>query len=76
MLQVSELLVVGCVSGGYKGYGLAMMVDLFCGVLSGADSGPNVRQMADRNKPVNLVSTTCFELCYHTEKRLAVDILM
>jgi L-2-hydroxycarboxylate dehydrogenase (NAD+) len=26
-------------SGGYKGYGLALMVDLLCGVLSGANSG-------------------------------------
>jgi LDH2 family malate/lactate/ureidoglycolate dehydrogenase len=46
---------VAYATGGYKGYGLAMMVELFCGVLGGADFGPNVRQMSDRTKPVNLV---------------------
>ncbi|HPW56322.1 MAG: Ldh family oxidoreductase [Thermoanaerobaculaceae bacterium] len=28
--------------GGYKGYGLSLMVDILCGVLSGAGYGPNV----------------------------------
>ena len=30
-------------TGGYKGYGLAMMVEIFCGMLSGSTYGPNVR---------------------------------
>ena len=31
------------ISGGYKGYGLGFMVELFCGILSGSAFGPNVR---------------------------------
>lgn len=31
-------------SGGYKGYGLAMMVDVLCGMLSGSTYGPNVKK--------------------------------
>jgi len=27
---------------GYKGYGLSMMVELFCGILAGSDYGPNI----------------------------------
>ncbi|RUT35705.1 Ldh family oxidoreductase [Paenibacillus zeisoli] len=30
-------------TGGAKGYGLALMVDILCGVLSGADVGPDPR---------------------------------
>jgi len=30
-------------TGGYKGYGLAMMVDTLCGVLSGAAFGPTIK---------------------------------
>jgi LDH2 family malate/lactate/ureidoglycolate dehydrogenase len=29
----------GVITGGHKGYGLALMVDILCGVLSGANSG-------------------------------------
>ena len=31
-------------SGGYKGYGLAMMVDVFCGLLSGSAFGPSIKK--------------------------------
>ena len=43
------LLYVLC-SGGHKGYGLAMMVDMFCGILSGSAFGPNVRQWQGHNE--------------------------
>ena len=42
--------------GGYKGYGLAMMVEILCGVLSGGAFGPNVRTWRTHEKPANLVS--------------------
>ena len=29
--------------GGYKGYGLALMVEVFCGILADATWGPNIR---------------------------------
>lgn len=33
--------------GGYKGFGLSMMVEIFCGMLSGAPLGPDVSRMFD-----------------------------
>jgi len=30
-------------TGGYKGYGLGMMVEVLCGILGGAHYGPNIR---------------------------------
>ncbi|XP_074034221.1 uncharacterized oxidoreductase YjmC [Leptinotarsa decemlineata] len=31
-------------NSGYKGYGLGMMVEIFCGILSGSKYGPNIRK--------------------------------
>ncbi|KAJ8311306.1 hypothetical protein KUTeg_011142 [Tegillarca granosa] len=42
-------------SSGYKGYGLAMMVEIFCGILSGSSFGPNVRTWKDFDRAANLV---------------------
>ena len=36
-------------SGGYKGYGLALMVEVLCGVMSGGAWGPHIRQWARSN---------------------------
>ncbi|XP_062588864.1 uncharacterized oxidoreductase YjmC-like [Saccostrea cucullata] len=41
-------------SSGYKGYGLAMMVEVLCGILSGANFGPNLRTWKDFEKVANL----------------------
>ncbi|XP_063421217.1 uncharacterized oxidoreductase YjmC-like isoform X2 [Mytilus trossulus] len=41
-------------SSGYKGYGLAMMVETFCGILSGGAFGPFVRQWKAFERPANL----------------------
>ncbi|KAK3087420.1 hypothetical protein FSP39_005686 [Pinctada imbricata] len=41
---------------GYKGYGLAMMVEIFCGMLSGSTYGPHVRGFKQHINPANLVS--------------------
>lgn len=42
--------------GGYKGYGLSMMVEVFCGILAGADFGGNIRKWKTTEKEANLVS--------------------
>ncbi|XP_071494760.1 uncharacterized oxidoreductase YjmC-like [Diadema antillarum] len=42
------------ISGGYKGYGLAMMVDIFCGILGGAQFGPNVRKWKVNDRVADL----------------------
>ena len=42
-------------TGGYKGYGLAMMVEVFTGLLAGAAVGPNIRRWRSNDRPANLV---------------------
>lgn len=42
--------------GGYKGYGLGFMVELFCGILSGSAFGPHVRRWDVCSVEANLVS--------------------
>lgn len=42
-------------NSGYKGYGLATMVEVLCGVLSGSEFGPNIRKWrGDKHKIANL----------------------
>ncbi|KAG8303547.1 hypothetical protein J6590_007205 [Homalodisca vitripennis] len=41
-------------TSGYKGYGLALLVETFCGILAGSDFGPNIRRWMDATKPANL----------------------
>ena len=41
--------------GGYKGYGLGMMVEMFCGVMADAKYGPNIRKWKDNNREAHLV---------------------
>lgn len=42
--------------GGFKGYGLAMMVEVFCGILADAAFGPNIRKWKGDERVANLVS--------------------
>ncbi|CAD5207061.1 unnamed protein product [Bursaphelenchus okinawaensis] len=52
--------------GAYKGTGLGMMVELFCGVMAGSTFGKNVRQWRESQAPANLaqcfvaIDTECF----------------
>lgn len=39
---------------GYKGYGLATMVEILCGILSGSKFGPNIRSWKDGDKIADL----------------------
>jgi len=41
-------------SGGYKGYGLSMLVEIFCGILANAEYGPNIRRWKDTERIANL----------------------
>ena len=43
-------------TGGYKGYGLAMMVEVLGGILGGGPFGKNIRYWKDNTKIANLVS--------------------
>lgn len=48
------LMPLGGVDAGYKGYGLAFLVEILSGILSGACYGPNVRKWTNRVAPANL----------------------
>ncbi len=50
-------------SGGYKGYGLGMMVEVFCGILAGAQYSSHVRTWKVTDRVANLVRFV-FILCY------------
>ncbi|KZC05837.1 PREDICTED: uncharacterized oxidoreductase YjmC [Dufourea novaeangliae] len=41
-------------TSGYKGFGLALMVEVLCGILSGGQFGPNVRQWKDKKRVADL----------------------
>jgi len=58
MLDGGGLLALGGLeeSSGYKGYGLAMMVEVFCGILAGAEFGPRIRLWKDTDRIANLAS--------------------
>lgn len=42
-------------TAGYKGYGLAMLVEIFCGILGNASYGPNIRRWMNTDREANLV---------------------
>ncbi|CAI2341113.1 unnamed protein product [Caenorhabditis sp. 36 PRJEB53466] len=42
------------ISGGYKGYGLSSMIEIFCGVLAGAHWGPHVRKWMSTSSEADL----------------------
>ena len=70
MLDGGGLLALGGpeLSSGYKGYGLGMLVEVFCGILAGAEFGPRIRLWKDTVRIANLVSSFLFQLitlrCY------------
>jgi LDH2 family malate/lactate/ureidoglycolate dehydrogenase len=41
--------------GGYKGYGLAFMIEILCGILSGSSYGPFIRNWKSTSEEANLV---------------------
>ena len=41
-------------TSGYKGYGLGLMVEIFCGILSGSAWGPSIRKWKVQDEVANL----------------------
>ena len=41
-------------TSGYKGFGLALMVEILCGILSGSNYGPNIRSWKSQHQIANL----------------------
>lgn len=42
-------------TSGYKGYGLGLMVEIFCGILSGSAWGPHIRRWKVQNQVIQVV---------------------
>lgn len=42
------------INSGYKGFGLALLVEIFCGILSGSQYGPHIRRWGNTTEPANL----------------------
>ncbi|XP_046454278.1 uncharacterized oxidoreductase YjmC-like isoform X2 [Daphnia pulex] len=59
-------------TSGYKGYGLAALVEIFCGISAGATYGPNIRRWMDTKRKANLgqcfiaVDPECFASGFET----------
>ncbi len=66
--------------GGYKGFGLAMVVDVFCSLLSGMPSGPDVSNMYEDpiekkrylGQFVGAINISAFENPYTFKERLQI----
>lgn len=72
--QIESLLPIG----GYKGFGLSMMVEVFCGLLTGSPLGPDVSRMFDTpmDKKRHLgqffiaINISCFDTPESFKKRM------
>lgn len=55
-LEASLLMPLGGAehNSGYKGYGLSLMVEILCGILTGSNFGPNIRTWKSNDKVADL----------------------
>lgn len=63
MKRLTFVISVYLPSGGYKGYGLGMMVEVFCGILAGAQYSNKVRTWKVTDRVANLVRLFFFSCC-------------
>ena len=62
MLVVKRVMCTCVHAGGYKGYGLAMLVEILCGIMADADYGSNIRKWRNTDRIANLVTITYEEI--------------
>lgn len=67
-LHITTCVCFVCVlpSGGYKGYGLGMMVEVFCGILAGAQYSNKIRTWKVTDRVANLVRPFFLCVCKET----------
>ncbi|XP_034938000.1 uncharacterized oxidoreductase YjmC [Chelonus insularis] len=55
-LESAKLMPLGGAEehSGFKGYGLGVMVELLCGILSGSNYGPNIRKWNESSETANI----------------------
>ncbi|XP_067678012.1 uncharacterized oxidoreductase YjmC-like [Haliotis asinina] len=56
VIEGGGLMMVGGseLTGGYKGYGLSMLVEVFCGILAGSTFGPSIRKWRNTDTVADL----------------------
>ena len=59
-------------SAGYKGYGLAMMVETMCGILSGGPFATHIRKWKCDSSVANLVSE---QIIYRALRTYTLSVL-
>jgi LDH2 family malate/lactate/ureidoglycolate dehydrogenase len=70
------------ITSGYKGYGLGLLVETFCGILSGSAFGPSIRRwMEDTDRPADLgqcfvaINPQCFAPGFEDRMSSLMDFL-
>lgn len=70
------------ITSGYKGYGLGLLVETFCGILSGSAFGPNIRRwMEETDRPADLgqcfvaINPQCFAPGFEDRMSSLMDYL-
>ena len=61
-------------AAGYKGYGLAMMVEMICGVLGGGPYAHHIREWTMADKVANLVWTIYKDMVYIYHSLISVPL--
>ncbi len=62
-------MTVLCSLGGYKGFGLGMMVEVFCGILADAEYSNRIRTWKVTDRVANLVHFVCLFFCVVSLKK-------
>ncbi|XP_018321510.1 uncharacterized protein LOC108734440 [Agrilus planipennis] len=68
-------------NSGYKGYGLGILVEVFCGILGGGQFATNIRKWGDTTKTANLghsffaLNPNCFASDFESRMQNLSDIL-
>ena len=69
------------INSGYKGYGLAMAAELFCGLMSGSNYANHIRHWTSNNEVANLgqcfvaINPECFAPGLSERLKVKLDVV-
>ena len=69
------------INSGYKGYGLAMAAELFCGLMSGSNYANHIRHWTSNNEVANLgqcfvaINPECFAPGLSERLKVSLDVV-
>uniref|UniRef100_A0A8L8JVE3 Malate dehydrogenase n=1 Tax=Heligmosomoides polygyrus TaxID=6339 RepID=A0A8L8JVE3_HELPZ len=58
--------------GGYKGYGMGALVEIFCGILGGSHWGPHIRKWMSATSDADLVKAYLADAVFFSTQNVAV----